>query len=233
MVVGGAAGEAAFLGGELEGLFAVELGLAHEFVDAFGEALRGFAGAIEFIVIGRSDDESDFAFGGALGERSGELGEAAMAEFFVELGDFAREAGVAVAEDFASVGNGFVDAMRRFVKDDGAVFDAETFEGAAAFPAAGGEKTGEEKFFIGHAGSAKRGESGGRSGNGDDRNAMADAERNESMAGIGDKGHAGVADESDFGALFERENEFGSAREFVVLVVADERLVNLEVGEKL
>ena len=35
--VGGAAGEAAFLGGEFEGVFAVELGLVHEFFDAGGE----------------------------------------------------------------------------------------------------------------------------------------------------------------------------------------------------
>ena len=184
LVVGGAASEAAFLGGELEGFLAVEFGLAHELVDALGEALRGFAGAADFVVIGGSDDESDFALGGTLGEGSGEFGEASVAKFFVELGDFAGEAGVAVAEDFAGVGDGFLDAMRRFVKDDGAVFDAETFEGAAAFTAARREKSGEEKFFVGHAGSAERGESGGRSRNGDDRNAMADAKGNEAMAGI-------------------------------------------------
>jgi hypothetical protein len=41
LVVGGTAREAALFGGELEGFFAVEFGLADEFFDTVGEALRG------------------------------------------------------------------------------------------------------------------------------------------------------------------------------------------------
>ncbi len=89
MFVGRAAGEAAFLGGELESFFAVEPGLAHEFVNAFREALRGFASAIGFGLVGRGHDESNLALCRPLGERSGEFGEASVAKFFVELGDFA------------------------------------------------------------------------------------------------------------------------------------------------
>ncbi len=233
MVVGRPPRDPALPGGELESFFAVEPGLAHQFVNAFREALRGFAGAVGFGVVRRSDDESDFAARGTLGERRGEFGEAAMPKLLVDLGDFAGEAGVAVTENFASVGDGFLDAVRRFVKDDGAVFNAEALERAAAFTVAGGEKTGKEKFLIGHAGSAERGESGGRSGNGHHGNAMADAKGDQAMAGVGDKGHAGVADESDFCALFERKYDFGSASEFVVLVVAHQWLVNVVVGEKL
>ncbi len=140
---------------------------------------------------------------------------------------------MAVSEDFAGVGDGFLDAVRRFVKNDGAVFNAQALEGAAAFTVAGGEKTGEEKFLVGHAGSAERGESGGRSRHWNDGNAMADAKGDESMAGIGDERHAGIADQSDSCALFERKYDFGSASEFVVLVVAHQRLVNVVVGEKL
>lgn len=233
MVVGGPAGEAAFPCSELEGFLAVELGVAHELVHAFGEALRGFAGAVGFGVVGRSDDESNFAASGALGERSGEFGEAAVAELFVDFGDFAGEAGVAVAENFEGVGDGFQDAMWRFVKNDGAILDAEAFESAAAFTTARGEEAGKEEFLVGHAGGGERGERGGRSRNGNDGNAMADAKGNETMAGVGDEGHTGVADESDSCALFEGEDEFGSASEFVVFVVADEGLVNVVVGEEL
>src|SRR2546429_4868891 len=39
--VGCTSRQAAFLGGELQGFFAVELGLADELLDAVGEALRG------------------------------------------------------------------------------------------------------------------------------------------------------------------------------------------------
>jgi len=69
----------------------------------------------------------------------------------VEFGDFAGEAGGAVAKNFAGVGDGFSDAVRRFVEDERAILDAEAFEGAAALAAAGGEKADEKKFFIGQA----------------------------------------------------------------------------------
>jgi hypothetical protein len=39
--IGVSAGQPALFGGQLQGFFAVELGLMHEFVDARGERLRG------------------------------------------------------------------------------------------------------------------------------------------------------------------------------------------------
>ena len=115
--VGGAAGEAAFLGGEFEGVFAVELGLVHEFFDAGGEGLRGVGMRTSFAGVGGADQQGDFAAGRALFEGGGDFGKFAAEKLFVELGDFAGEAGGAVAEDFAGVGDGFGDAMRSFVKD--------------------------------------------------------------------------------------------------------------------
>jgi len=41
--------------------------------------------------------------------------------------------------------------VRGFVKNDGAILDAQALEGAAAFAAAIGEKADEEKFFVGQA----------------------------------------------------------------------------------
>ncbi len=117
MGVGGAAGEATFLGGELEGVFAVELGLVHEFFDAGGEGLRGVGMRTSFAGVGGADQQGDFAAGGALFEGGGDFGKFAAEEFFVELGDFAGETGGAVAENFAGVGDGFSDAVRSFVED--------------------------------------------------------------------------------------------------------------------
>jgi len=231
--VGGAAGEAAFLGGEFEGVLAVELGLVHEFFDAGGQRLRGVGVRTSFAGVGGADKQSDFATGGAFFEGGGDFGEFAAKKFFVELGDFAGEAGGAVAEDFAGVGDGFGDAMRSFVKDERAVFDAEALEGAAALAAAGGEKADEEKLFIGQAGGGKGSEQCGGAWNGHDGDFVAEAKRDEAVAGVGDEGHASVADESDFRALLDGKDQFRGASEFIVFVVADERLVNVVVGKEL
>jgi len=150
----------------------------------------------------------------------------------VDFGDFAGEAGGAVAEDFAGVGDGFGDAVGRFIKDEGAVFDAEAFEGAAAFAGACGEKADEKEFLVGQAGSGEGGEESGRAGNGDDGDLMAGAEGDEAIAGIADERHAGVADESDFGALLHGDDEFGGASHFVVFVIGDEWFADFVVGKE-
>jgi len=86
-------GEAAFFGGELEGVFAVELGLVHQFFDAGGEGLRGVGVRAGFVGVGGADEQRDFAAGGALFEPGSDLRKFTAEEFFVELGDFAGEAG--------------------------------------------------------------------------------------------------------------------------------------------
>ena len=175
LVVGLPAGEAAFFGGELEGVFAVELGLVHEFFDAVGQGLHWVGGGE---CIGRvlgGNKERDFAFGGAVFKRGREIGERAAAEFFVQLGNFAREAGVAVAEDFAGVREAFGDTMRSLVENDSAVLEAKAFKGPPAFAGAVREEADEEKLFVGQAGSGERGQNCRGSGNGNDRNVMAQA----------------------------------------------------------
>ena len=49
---------------------------------------------------------------------------------------------------------------------------------------------------------------------------VADGEGNESKSGVRDAGHPSVGHERDTGSAFEIDNEFGSARHLVVLVVA-------------
>jgi len=173
LAVGVAFGDATFLGSEFEGILAIEFGLVHEFVDARGEGLRGVRLGARRILLGGANHQSNFALGGLRFEGLKEFGEPSASELLVNLSDLASEASVAVAEDGGGVGNGFGDAMGRFVKDQGAIFDAKTLKGALAFPAAGGKEAQEKKFFVRQAGSGKSREKGGRPGNGNHRNFMA------------------------------------------------------------
>jgi len=66
----------------------------------------------------------------------------------VQLRNFPRDAGAAIAENLPGVGNTVRDTVRSLVKDDRAVLDAQTFEGAAPFTAPRGQKADEEKFFV-------------------------------------------------------------------------------------
>jgi putative FmdB family regulatory protein len=205
----------------------------HELLDSGGEGLRGVRVGTCFGGIGGADQQGDFAAGGAFFERGGDLRKFAAEKLFVELGDFAGQARGTVAENFAGIGDGFGDTVGRFIEDEGAVLDAQAFERAASLPAAGRKKTDEEKLFVRQARSGKGSEQRGWAGDRYDGNVVAEAESDQAMAWIGDERHAGVADESDFRALFQREHQFGRAGQFVVFVVADQRLVNVVVGEEL
>jgi len=151
--VGFAAGKSAFFGSKFEGFLPIELGLTDELVHTVGEGLRGVA--VGGCLAGEcgSDKQGDFTAGGFFVERRGEIGEIAAAELFVELGDFAGEAGGAVAEDCEGVGDSFSDAVRGFVEDEGAILEAQALEGAMTFAGTRREETDEEKLFVGQAGS--------------------------------------------------------------------------------
>ncbi len=151
----------------------------------------------------------------------------------MQLGDFSRDAGAAVAKHLARVCDTFRDTVWRFIKNDGAVLDAQAFEGAAPFGSARGQKADEEKFFVGQARSRKGSQERGRTGNRNDRNVVAQAKRNEAVAGIGNERHSRVADQRDFRALLHGDNQFRGARHLIVFMVADERLVNVVVSEQL
>jgi hypothetical protein len=147
--VSGAAGEAVFFGGELEGLFAVELGLVHEFFDAGSKGLRGVGVRTRFCSIGSADEQGDFTAGGAFFEGCGDFRKLSTEKLLVELSDLASKACRTVAENLARVRNGFSDAVRSFVEDKGAVLDTKPFESAAALAATRGEKSDEQKFLVG------------------------------------------------------------------------------------
>src|SRR5712691_6995648 len=164
--------QAALLGGQLQGLLAVEFGLADEFLDAAGQTLGGICLCTRVAGRFRTDQEGDLAASRTFVEGRGEFGEFAAPEFFVQLRNFARDAGAPIAEHLARVGNTLGDPVWSFVKDDGAVLDAQLFEGSPALAAARRQKANEEKFFIGQSRSGKGSEQRGWSGDRNDGNVM-------------------------------------------------------------
>ena len=61
---------------------------------------------------------------------------------------------------------------------------------------------------------------------------MPSAERDKLEARVGDHRHARIGDQSDFRALLERDEQLRGARHLVVLVIADERLVDVVMLEE-
>src|SRR5260370_1098377 len=120
LIVCRAARQAALLGGELQSIFAVELGLANEFLDAVGQALGGIRLCSSVGGSFRADQQRDFASRGALVEGGGEFGEFAAAELFVQLRNFTRDAGSAIAKHLPGVANTLRHALRSFLDDAGA-----------------------------------------------------------------------------------------------------------------
>src|SRR5208337_3871553 len=176
LAVGIAAGDAALLGGELEGFFAVEFGLVDQFFDARGEGLGSVGVGARRSGFGRADEQGDFAFGGIIAEGLHQIEEFAAAKFLVELGDFTGEASGAIAKNGQGIGDGIGNAVRRFVENHGALFDAQMFEGAAAFATACGKKSYKKKFLAGKTGGGKRGEQRRRAGNGHDGDVVANGQ---------------------------------------------------------
>ncbi len=123
--------------------------------------------------------------------------------------------------------------MRRFVEDEGAIFEAEAFEGAMAFAGSGREETDEEKFLIGKTGCRESCEERRWAGNRNNGNLMTGAECDEAIARIADERRTCIADEGNFGALLHSDDELGSAGHFVVLVIADEGLRDFVMRKKL
>src|SRR6266568_848798 len=184
LVVCRSARQAALLGSQLQCFLAVEFGLPDQFFDAVRKTLCGICLCPCVCGSFRADQERDFASGGALLEGTREFGKFAAAELFVHLRHFPRDAGAAIAKHFPSVGNTVRDPVRRFVKNDSAVLDAQPFEGAPPLAAPRRQKADEEKFFAGQARSGKGSKQRGRTRNRNDGNAMSEAQRNQAVAGV-------------------------------------------------
>src|SRR6266704_5371604 len=184
LVVRRSARQPALLGGQLQRFLTVELGLPDQFFDAVRKTLCGICLCTRVRGCLGSDKERDFPAGGALLERTREFGEFAAAELFVHLRHFARHAGAAIAKHFPSVGNALRDPVRRFVEDDGAVLDAQPFEGAPSFAAPRRQKADEEEFFTGQPRRGKGSKQRGGTRNRNHGNVVPQAQRNQEVPGV-------------------------------------------------
>ena len=61
---------------------------------------------------------------------------------------------------------------------------------------------------------------------------MANGESDQSGGRVGDQWHTGIADQGDACAPLHGEDQFGSARHFIVFVVADQWLLNFAMIEE-
>jgi hypothetical protein len=233
VIVGIASGETAFFCSKFEGFLAVELGLADKFIHAIGERLGGVARDSGLTGKGRPNKKRDFAPYRFFFERIRELRKSDTAKLFMEFSDFAREACRAVAENIECVRDGFGDAVRSFVQDEGAIFNAKAFESTLTFARTGGEKANKKELFVGQTRSGESCEQGGRTRYRNDGNLVPSTEGDEAITGIADERHTGVRDKRDFGALLHGEDEFGGAGHFVMLMIGDEGFLNLVMREKL
>ena len=62
---------------------------------------------------------------------------------------------------------------------------------------------------------------------------MPQAQRHQPVTGIGYQRHSGIADQRDLRALLHGHDQFRRARQLIVFMIADQRLMNVVVGEQL
>ncbi len=227
-------GLAAFSGDTLEGGFFVEA-FQFEGFELGEEGLRGgFGGG----GCRRLDQEGDFAADAvAVGEGGLDFGDRAAEELFVELGELAGEDDAqSGAPDGGQVGEGFLDAVRSFVEDEGGGRPGgfgEGFEGGAAGAGFFGKEAEEAEVGGVEAGGDEGGEGGVGAGDGIDGDLGGEGGLGEEDAWIGDARHAGVGDQGYGLAFFELGDEFDGAVALVVLVEADGWSGDAEVVEEL
>src|ERR1700747_1246163 len=121
----------------------------------------------------RADEQRNFSACRFIRQRSSQFSKRTTPELFVDFGDFARQASRAIAKDFVRVDESFLDAMRRFIKNDGAILDAKPLERTSSFAATGRQESREKDFLGRQTRSRERCEQRGRPGNRNHGNVMA------------------------------------------------------------
>lgn len=221
----------------LERELAVDAALGHDLVDATGDwnDVGGTGGVfgVRGMSVGGTDKQADFAARGFLANGRDEILEVQALKFLKDLCELAGEDGWTVSENLESVFERIEQPVRGLVKGQRTRLGLEGAEGFAAFRGSRGKKADEGELFGGQAGGGERGNKGRRSRHRNDFNVVAQAESDEAMARVGNAGSTGVADERDFGALLELNDDFGRASDFIVFVIAEKALLKIEMREKL
>src|SRR5215472_4696449 len=128
----------------------------HEFVNACGQRLGRIRAGASFGRLRRADEQRDFPARRMRVERGGDFRELAANELFVELGHLARQACRPLTQNLARVGDAFGHAMRSFVENNGAVFDAKPFQCSPTFTAPSWQESYEKKLFGGQSRGGER-----------------------------------------------------------------------------
>src|SRR5262249_38771786 len=153
-------------------------------------------------------------------------------DFFVLLGQLARDHQLDLAVDLADRAQGGHDAVRRFVEHHRRLERPERRQ--PVDPPAGlhRQETVEHEPISGQARRRESRDQRRRPGHGHHPHAVGARLAHQQHARVGNAGRPGVGDERDRGAGGERAEELAAAGQLVVLVVADGRLVDVEVREE-
>ena len=123
--------------------------------------------------------------------------------------------------------------MRRFVKDQGMGILLKAVEMLPAVFAVGREKALKRESGGDKPADAKGAYRGARAGNNDGPDAGRRRKTDDVLARVGDAGHSGVRNDRDiFSVLHPFDDRFPAFAK-VVLMVADERLFDVEIIEQL
>ena len=166
------------------------------------------------------------------GEIGPNFGRRSAQNFFVDLGQFAGDDNLAIAERGRDIVERFKDAMGRFVEDERGGFVPQGLEQAGALGVFWRKKTGEVELIGGQAGDNQAGKKRRWAGKSFDANGRPDGRSHNAIAGVGKERRTGIGDQGARFALLEAFDQVFSAIGFVVLVIADEASLNAIVIEQ-
>ncbi len=159
--------------------------------------------------------------------------EGTVAEFLVQLGDLARDAGgTRGAERHRGVGEHFLQAVRRLVEDQRARVGCERGEPLAARFRFRGKKTFVTEAVGRQAGGGQRGDDRGGAGHRHDANAGVAHRADQRKAGIVYQRRAGVTDERAGFAGQQALQHGVDAHAFIVFVQGKARRIDAEFREQ-
>jgi hypothetical protein len=95
------------------------------------------------------------------------------------------------------------------------------------------QKSDEREFLGGHAWRRQRRHKRARTGQRHYLDSVTQAQTHQPAPRIANSGRAGIGDQRDLRALFQFDHNFRGACDFVVLVIAHQALLNVEMREQL
>jgi hypothetical protein len=150
----------------------------------------------------------------------------------VQLGQLPRDHHRPVAQHLFDGLQRFENPVRRLVKNRGRRFFGDGFERLNPLPGFVRQKAAEAERIGGQPRRGERRQRGRRSRQRSDGRALLDGSAHEAVARVGDQRRPGVRDQRDRRAAQQASGEILGALAFVVLVIADGRLLNPVVVEE-